>query len=186
MTDFAIHTVDSAPEGARDTLRQVAAGYGFLPNLLGVMAEAPSLLKGYVALSKLFSETSLSSHQQQVVLLAVSRFNDCEYCLAAHGMAARRAGLAPQIVAELLDGRSLSDPDLEALRAFTVSVVESRGFPTLAETESFLAAGYSRANILEVILGVGMKTLSNYTNHIAETPLDDVFRAEATQASQRR
>jgi AhpD family alkylhydroperoxidase len=176
MTEFTVHTVESAPEGAKETLAQVRTSYGFLPNLAGVMAEAPALLKGYVSVFSLFSTSSLSPTQQQIVLLATSRANGCDYCMAAHSLSARRGGLSQEMVEAILNEEPLSDSGLEALRRLTQSIVESRGFPKQLVIEEFLEAGYTRANILEVILGVGLKTLSNYTNHIAEPPLDEVFR----------
>lgn len=175
MTDFSLHTIDSAPDGAKETLGQVEAHYGFVPNLLGMMSESPGLLKGYVTLSKLFAETTLSPLQQQVVLLTVSRFNGCDYCMAAHSMSAKRVGLPQDIIESLRQGVAVSNDNLESLRAFTTAILESRGFPAEDDVERFIEAGYSRANVLDVVLGIGLKLLSNYTNHIVHTPLDSAF-----------
>lgn len=173
------YTIDSAPEAAKDVLRGAKQAYGFVPNLLGVMAGAPALLKAYTALSRLFDETSLGAAERQVVLLTVSYENGCEYCVAAHSVVADMQKVPADVVSAIREHRPIGDPDLEALRRFTATVVRHRGRPTKADVQMFLAAGYKEPQVLEVILGVGMKTLSNYTNNIADTPLDEAF-ARAT------
>ncbi len=178
MSHFQVHDLQTAPEESRAVLEQVRRSFGFIPNLTGVMAEAPTLLEGYLALADLFERTSLSPAERQVVLLSVSAVNACGYCMAAHSLIARNSGLPEQAIEALRQDRPISEVRLEALRRFTAAVVDSRGWPGEAAVESFLGAGYSKANVLEVILGVGMKTLSNYTNHLAATPVDEAFAAE--------
>ncbi len=174
---YTIHSIASAPETSRHVLTDAQRSYGFVPNLLAVMAEAPSLLRAYVDLGVLFDKTSLTPSEQQVVLLTVSYQNDCEYCVAAHTVIAGMQKVPNEVVESIRTGRPIADPKLEALRRFTARVVTSRGMPSPAETRAFLDAGYSRAQALEVVLGIGMKTLSNYTNHIADTPIDEAFAA---------
>lgn len=181
-----VYTRETAPAESRDDLQAVADRYGFVPNLMGVMAGAPSLLKAYLQIGELFSRTSLTPIEQQVVLLTVSASNRCDYCMAAHSVAARMHKVPVLIVRALRDGEPLADARLEALRALTADIVEHRGWPTEPVVAAFLAAGYAHAQLLEVILGVGMKTLSNYTNHIAHTPLDPQFAAEAWSARGRQ
>lgn len=176
---YAIHTVATAPEAARETLAAAGKAYGFVPNLLAVMAEAPALLKAYTIVVGLFDQTSLSASERQVVLLTASYENRCEYCVAAHSVIAGMQKVPQAVVSAIRDGRLIPDAKLEALRAFTAAVVNSRGLPSDADTAAFLAAGYSRTQILEVVLGVGVKTLSNYTNHAADTPLDQAFAPAA-------
>jgi uncharacterized peroxidase-related enzyme len=178
MTTWNLLTLDQAPEASREVLGQVQQKFGFLPNLMGVLAHAPSTLSAYVVLSDLFSRTSLSQVEQQVVLLTVSIQNDCRYCVAAHSVGARMVGVPPDVLADLRSGAPLRDAKLEALRQFTQKMVQSRGWLGEADLQAFAAAGYSRQNVLEVILGVALKTISNYTNHIAGTPLDEAFQAE--------
>lgn len=177
MTTWNLLTPDQAPEGSREVLRQVQQKFGFLPNLMGVLAHAPSALSAYVVLSDLFSRSSLSQVEQQVVLLTVSIQNGCRYCVAAHSVGARMAGVPADILAGLRSGAPLSDAKLEALRQFTRKMVQSRGWLGDADMEAFASAGYSRQNVLDVVLGLAMKTISNYTNHVAGTPLDEAFRA---------
>lgn len=177
MTDFTLHTLETAPSGSLDTLRQVSGRLGFTPNLYAVMAEAPPLLNGYLALSKIFDGTSLTPSERQVVLLAASHVNGCSYCLAAHGTIARMQKVPEAVVAGASAGTAISEPKLEALRALTEALVSTRGNPSTAALDAFFRAGYSRSQLLEVVLGVGLKTLSNYTNHLAHTPVDTAFQA---------
>jgi uncharacterized peroxidase-related enzyme len=176
---YRVHTIDSAPEAARESLTAAAKAYGFLPNLLAVMAEAPALLKAYRALIDIFDETSFTPTERQVVLLATSFENGCEYCVAAHSVIAQMQKVPDEVVQAIRDGAPIADRKLEALRRLTGSIVKSRGWPPVAEIEAFLDAGYTQAQILEVVLGVGAKTLSNYTNHVAATPLDRAFAKAA-------
>lgn len=173
--EFPIHTVDSAPPLASDALRQVASAYGFVPNLMGVMAGAPPLVEAYLAVVAAFEKTTLTPTERQIVLLAASFENECAYCMAAHAAAANMQRIDAAIVKCLREGTPLPDSRLEALRRFVAEVVESRGRPAPATFDQFLEAGYTSAQAMEVVLGVGLKTLSNYTNHLADTPLDRAF-----------
>jgi len=172
---YRVHSIETAPEGARDDLAKACERYGFLPNLLGVMAEAPTLLRGYLGLMRLFEESSLTPTERQIVLLTVSHENVCTYCVAAHSVIAEIQKVPAEVIQAIRDDVPIPDPKLEALRRFARAVVIGRGHPGKAALDGFIAAGYSEANVLEVVLGVGVKTLSNYTNHIAETPLDAAF-----------
>lgn len=176
---YTVHTLESAPETARETLTGAKKALGFVPNLYGIMAEAPALLKAYTTLSRIFDETSFSPTERQVVLLTVSYENGCQYCVAAHSVIADLQKVPAEVVGAIRDGKSISDAKLEALRRFTSAVTRTRGWPSDDDTEAFLNAGYTTAQVLEVVLGVGVKTLSNYTNHITGTPLDSAFAAAA-------
>lgn len=173
---YTVHTAETAAEGAKSTLKAAKEAYGFVPNLLGVMAEAPALLKGYATLSKIFEESSFTPTERQVVLLTTSSENGCAYCMAAHSAVAGIQRVPQDVIQSLRSGDPIADARLEALRRFTEIVVQTRGWPEAADVSAFHAAGYSKAQVLEVVLGVGLKTLSNYANHIAETPLDAAFK----------
>jgi uncharacterized peroxidase-related enzyme len=176
---YPIQTLEAAPEAAKPTLAAAQKGYGFIPNLLGVMANAPALVNAYVTLAKIFDDTSLSPTERQTVLLTTSYENGCAYCMAAHTAIASMQKVPEAVIGALRAGVATPDAKLEALRNFTRAVVTTRGRPADAHLKAFLAAGYGQQQVLEVILGVGLKTLSNYTNHIAETPLDAGFSAVA-------
>lgn len=175
MTDFTIYDENTAPAESRDTLKQVREGFGFIPNVLGIVAESNAALTGYVKLNELVQATSLSPQEQQVVILTVSRTNECHYCVAAHSATAKGAKVDDHVIDAIREGRAPDDARLAALVAFTRTVVDKRGWLEQADIDAFLDAGYTKANIFDVILVAAMKTISNYSNHIAGTPVDEAF-----------
>lgn len=175
MINFTIYTEKTAPAESRSVLDIVQLKYGFIPNLHGVMAESTDLLQGYLSLTRLFSQTTLKDIEKHIVLLSASYENHCEYCMSAHLKIAVKEGVPTEIVECILSGEALTDNKLEALHQFVCKVVATRGFPEEKTIQNLLQSGYTQKNILEVILGIGMKTLSNYTNHIAHTAIDSQF-----------
>lgn len=184
MNTFKLHTLNSAPAGALPILEAAQKGLGFIPNLYAHLAEAPVALEAYKQLGALLEKSSLTPEEQQVVLIAVSIENRCEYCVAAHSFIARNMVKVDGARVDALRGQNeLQDKKLDALVAFTRAVVRERGWVSGGhELIDFLAAGYTQQNALEVVLGVSMKTLSNYANHLTGTPLDAAFASEAWQA----
>lgn len=181
MSIFTIHTTETAPEAARPILKGVAKNYGFIPNLLGALAEAPAALEGYLSLTAIADKSSFSGAETQVAVLAASRVNECDYCMAAHSTIAAMKGVGEDVIEALRDNTPIADPRLEALRRFTGLMVEKRGWADDGEVQAFLAAGFTRQNILDVVLIIAMKTLSNYTNHLARPPVDAAFQPRAWQ-----
>jgi uncharacterized peroxidase-related enzyme len=180
MTKFTIHTVETAPEAARALLQGARNKLGFVPNLYASLAESPAALRAYLTLGDLLGETSFTPTEQQVLALAVSAENQCGYCMAAHSTIARHMVQVPgAIVDALREGRVLDDVRLETLRRFAKAVVRERGEVHGRPLEAFLAAGFSHQQAIEVVLGVAMKTLSNYVNHLFDTPVDTAFKAES-------
>ena len=177
--NFDLHTKETSPRDAVALLEASESAYGWIPNLHAVMAESPALLQAYQQLTKLFGETSLSPIEQQVVLLEISRANACTYCVAAHSVVASMANVSDDVVTAIRDDDPIGDAKLEALRRMTRTLVEKRGLPDDADLQAFADAGYGSGQLFEVILGIGLKTLSNYVNHVADTPLDDAFAAAA-------
>lgn len=183
MAGFKRHTPDTAPDAARPLLRGAKQQLGFVPNLYAHLAEAPAALKAYLNLSDFLGETSLSPTEQQLLALAISAENACGYCMAAHSTMARHMVQVPgDIVDALRDGAELEEPRLEALRRFAVAAVRERGEVRGKPLEAFLDAGYTRQQAIEVMLAVAMKTLSNYSNHLFDTAVDDAFEAESWSA----
>ena len=176
MTTFPLHTPESAPKGSTRNLAKAQRKFGFIPNILSIMADSPATLEGYMSVAGSFQSSSLNPEEQQVVLITTSVHNDCHYCVAAHSTIANQIGVPAATIDSLRDERPLADSKLEALRQFTLDVVQSRGWVGEPAIATFLEAGFQQAQILEVVLGVTQKTLSNYVNHLAKTPLDDSFR----------
>ena len=180
-TGYQVHDPATAPEGSREILEGAKENLGFVPNLYAVFAEAPTALAANSKLGDLFGSSSLTPTEQNVVLLAVSAANSCDYCMAAHTAIANMSKMPQDVIEALRTGKPIADPKLQALRVYVQETVELRGWPTEEARKSFSEAGYTRQNALEVVLGVTMKTLSNYTNHLASTPLDAQFEPYAWQ-----
>lgn len=174
--DLPIYTIETAPEASKAALAQAKTTFGFIPNLEGIFAQAPSLLKGSMALWDLFEATSFTPVEQQVVYLTANYEHECHYCMAAHSGLAKMIGMLAEEIEALRNGKPLSEPKLQALRQFTQRMVEARGWVEERDIEAFLAAGYTQQQVLEVILGIAIKVMHNYTNHIATMPLDKPFQ----------
>lgn len=167
---------DSAPQPARELLEKAEKNHGFIPNILRIMANSPALLEAYMAVSQIFEKTSFSAAEKQTVLLAVSHENECDYCTSAHSAIAKMQGVDDAVIQAIANGDKLPDDKLDALFKFTRTMVQKRGWPSDDDLKAFFDAGYSEAQVQDVIVGIGMKTLSNYNNHIADTPVDEQFK----------
>jgi AhpD family alkylhydroperoxidase len=179
MSNYQVHTKETASPASAELLANAEKAYGFIPNLLGVMAESPALIQAYMAIGKIFEESSFSPTERQVVILTASRFNECRYCMAAHSVVAGMQNIPADIIEAIRNDEPITDTRLEVLRTTVSILVEQRGWLSEEETTAFLAAGYTKAQLLEVIVGISYKTLSNYVNKVAEAPLDDAFAAGA-------
>ena len=169
---FPLHDETTAPEAALDGLATTRKNFGMIPNLEKVMASAPPLLKGYAVLWDLFDQTTLSPIERQVVYMTANYENECDYCIPWHSVLAKKAGLDAKSIEALRTGGPLMDRKFEALRTYARSLIANRGKVSEAELKAFLDAGYSEIQAMEVIIGLAVKVMSNYTNSIAGTPLD--------------
>jgi len=186
MLDYQVHTVETAPEKSQDLMANVAEKMGFVPNILGVFAESPVALKAYLVLSAALAEGTLSNAERQIVLLTASYENECRYCMAAHTTIAAGQKVDKSVVDALREGQPIADPKLEALRAFTREMVVNRGRLSSSDVQKVIDAGYTQAQVLEVVVGVSLKTLTNYSNHIVSPPVDPEFAANEWQHPEKR
>ena len=186
MTSFTLHTIETAPDDSRTQLAVIEKNWKFVPNLHRTLAESPVTLEAYGALFGLVTKSSLTPAEQQVAYLAINVLNECEYCTSGHSALARMAGVAPDVVEALRNAIPIADPRLQALRVFAEAVVTQRGLVGDTAVEEFLAAGFTKAQVLEVIMVVATKTISNYVNHITKTPLDGFMAATKWVAPRNR
>ena len=172
-------TDETATGEAKEIIESTKAQLGFVPNMYRTMANSQGYLSTYIHGYKAFRESSgFTPQEQEVIFLVLSRENGCDYCIAAHSMIADKvAKFKPEQLAAVRAGQILADEKLQALSVFTSRVFESRGLISKSEAAAFLEAGYSETQILEVILAISVKTLSNYSNHIFHTDLDEAFSA---------
>ena len=168
---------DAAPK-AKELLCDVKVGMGFIPNMYSAMANSSILFDTYIHGYKLFrDESSFNAVEQEVIFLAISRENGCSYCMAAHSFVADNISKVPVEVTDAIrNDKVIADAKLAALVLFSRTMVNKRGLPTKDDVSQFLAAGYTEHQILEIILAISTKTISNYANHLFHTELDDVFK----------
>ncbi len=167
---------ESANDEVKELMFNVESQFGFIPNLIKVFATSPATLKAYLTLGSLLEETLFTAEEQQIILLTVSRDNRHDYCMAVHSMiSAKIIQMDFEKLNAIRQGKPVDDEKHRALIEFTETVVNERGYADQNVVKKFIAAGYSDQHVLEVILGVTMKTLSNYINHIADTPIDSQF-----------
>ena len=181
MTEFEIHTAQSAPDRSKTLLEQTKAAFGVVPNLHAVMAEAPGLLEGYLVLHRLFLESSFTDEEKTVVWQSINVEHDCHYCVPSHTGIAKRMGVDVSVSDALRNETPLPTPRLEALRRFTLQMVRERGSAGDRQVEAFLAAGFTSRQVLEVVLAISQKVMSNYTNKLANTPIEPYFEQFAWQ-----
>ncbi|MFP4673185.1 MAG: carboxymuconolactone decarboxylase family protein [Opitutales bacterium] len=142
------------------------------------MAESPAALSAYVQVNGILEEhAALDAKERQIVMLAVSEANACDYCMAAHSKVAEMSGVEEAAIQALREGREPDDEKMKALVRFAKSTLEHRGWAPEADQRAFFDAGYTNRHVLDVITILALKTLSNYTNHLAQTPLDEPFKA---------
>lgn len=176
MSSFHIHDVDSAPKDSKPLLKGSLKEFGMIPNLHGVLAEAPGILEAYQLLHGLFTNSSFNAEELTVVWQSINVEHGCSYCVPAHSMIAQSMKVDHDLIEALRDKAPLPNEKLQVLQDTTLSIVRKRGHISHEEIAAFYAAGFNRRQLLEIILGLSQKIISNYTNHIAKTPLDDAFK----------
>ena len=184
MSVFTNHTPETAPNGASEVLAQVKERYGFIPNLAGYLAESPTTLEALLAMANAYDGSSLTPQEQQVVQLTVSLLNGCSYCKTAHTALSRKSEISSDDLKALLAFEPMPNKRLGEIRDFVRLLHERRGHVTENETLSFIDSGFTRAQVFEIVLGLAIKTLTNYANHLAGATPNPEFIAmvEAVEA----
>ena len=173
VAPFPLMDENYAPDKSIPFLAKAKATFGLIPNIEKVMAQAPSLLASYMYAWDEFNETSLSEVERQIVYQTANFENNCQYCTPWHTILSEKSGMAEQDVESLRCGSSLLDQKHESLRIFTRDLVRTKGSIEPCVLKAFFDGGYGEQQAMEVILGLSIKTMNNYTNSIAQTPLDD-------------
>ena len=175
---FPVHSIESAPAASQPILQSVKGTLGFVPNLFGTLSDSPAALEAYATLAGIFDKTSLTPTERTIVLITASIQNECGYCVPAHTLVGKSLlNVEGSIIEAARNDRPISDPKLEALRNFVKQIGETKGDVGSDRLGAFLKAGYTRQQALEVVVGLGLKTLSNYTNRLVDQPLDDELAA---------
>ncbi len=174
-------SLETAEGRTKEALLAGKKSAGGIPNMYAGMANSPALLDTYLHGYELFrKESGFTPAEQELVFLSIARVNECTYCVAAHSFIAGAVSKTPaQAVQAVRDDQPVADAKLAALNKFTQTMVSSRGKPTPEQLAAFLNAGYTEKNVLEIILAIAVKTISNYSNHVFHTQVDDMFKAQA-------
>lgn len=179
MSKYEVHTIETAPEASRPLFRNLHDALGMIPNLAAAMAESPELLKGFLTLRSIFYGGSFTAAEVQVLALTNAFENGCSYCMALHTSLAVKAGLPQEAIGALRAGRPPQDTRLGALSEFSRTLVKHRGHVSGDDLERFTAAGYTKRQALEAVLGVAVSILPNFAHHLTHSPLDDAFGEHA-------
>ena len=178
--NYNVKTIENAPANSKPVLEASKKAYGFVPNLLGTMANHPALLKNYwEGSATLDANSTLTGQEQQVAYLAASYVNNCHYCMAAHTSIGQMHKIDQDILDALRTGTEIPNAKLEALSQYVKATTISRGRVSQDDIDAFLAAGYAQENVLEVITIVSLKVMTNYINFVAQTKVDSAFEPNA-------
>ena len=172
INGFTLHDTKTAPAASAEILNGVQKSWGFVPNLHRVLAQSPAALEAYSTLWGIAEKTSFTPQERNIVYLAIIYENECTYCMAGHTNLSRMAKAAPEAISAVREGRPIADAKLEALRQFAAKVTRQRGVVSQANVAAFKAADYDNQSVLDVLVLAATKLISNYTNHLAETPND--------------
>lgn len=174
MSQFPIHTIETAPEAAKEALKAVQNVNGFIPNLIGVLANAPTALETYRTVGGINGRNSLTAVEREVVQITAAVVNGCGFCVAGHTkIALKLLKLEEALVNQIRStARIQQDAKLDALARFTLTVILQKAKLTQAQQQAFYDAGYTKENALDVVLGVSLATLCNYANNLADTPIN--------------
>jgi alkylhydroperoxidase family enzyme len=176
MTTFPVHTMESAPAASKASLQQLQSAFGMVPNLLGAMATSPVLIASLVGLFGKVHGSSFSEPQVQIVLLTDAVTNRSAWAVAFHSTLALREGIAPEDVDAIREGRLPKDAKFAALSGLARALIQKRGHLDDGEIDRFLAAGFGKDHLLEVIAAVAASTITNYAGNITKPPVDGPFR----------
>jgi uncharacterized peroxidase-related enzyme len=170
---------ETAVEQARLLLQTAKRQNGMIPNMYLFMANVPGLLSTYMHGYEMFrKESGFTPAEQEVVFLTISHENECAYCMAAHSVLADMKSNVPRDVTEAIrTGNVIADARLRALSEMARAMLVKQGKPDPEDVSQFISAGFTEKHILGIVLAIAVKTISNYSNHLFDMPLDAVFQA---------
>jgi uncharacterized peroxidase-related enzyme len=179
MSRFPVHTVETAPAAARRAMAASEKHLGYLPSAVAMMATAPQVLDGFLKISAIFESTTLDPLAREVLVMTVVTRNGCHLCVANHTAKLAKLDADPELVEALREQKPLAEARLEAIRVFTLDVLETAGAVSDESLRDFQLHGYTRQNALEVVLGIAAYTLSTFANRMTGAPIDAQLAAFA-------
>lgn len=176
INSFKLHDTATAPVASAEILDGVQKAWSFVPNLHRILAESPAALEAYTILWGIAEKTGFTPQERNIAYLAIIYENECTYCMAGHTNLSRMAKVDPADIAAVRENRPIANAKLEGLRQFAAKVTRQRGAVGEADVAAFKAAGYDNRAVLDVLVLAATKLISNYTNHLAETPNDSFMK----------
>lgn len=176
INGFKMLDAATAPAASAAILNNVQEAWGFVPNLHRILAESPAALEAYSTLWGIAEKTGFTPQERNLVYLAIIYENECTYCMAGHTNLSRMAKVPDAAISAAREGRPIADPKLEALHQFAAKVTRQRGVVSEADVAAFKGAGYDNRAVLDVLVLAATKLISNYTNHLADTPNDSFMK----------
>jgi len=170
MTTFNVPTREEVTENNQAIFDNLKKGLGFVPNIYATYAYSETALGDYLALQN--RKSTLSTKEREVINLVVSQINDCRYCQSAHTAIGKMNGFSDEQILEIRSGSAPFDSKLDALAKFVKSVTINRGKPDANTVEEFFAAGYNKANLVDVVIVIGDKMMTNFLHGITQIPID--------------
>lgn len=179
MTAFPVHNIESAPEGSRPAMQQLQSAFGMIPNLIGAIATSPVLINSLVGLFGKVHGASFTEAQVQTLLLTDAVTNGSTWAVAFHTTLALKEGIDPADVQAIREGRLPKDSKFAALSGLAKTMIEKRGRLNDEDINRFLAAGFGKDHLLEVIAAVAASTITNYAGSITKPRVEAPFEAHA-------
>ncbi len=180
MNNLKPLTLENAPEASKPLIEGIQKTYGFVPNLMATFANSPAVLEGYLAMDAAWSKSSLSPSERQLILLTVSVQNACGYCTAAHSTILKQMmKVDPETVRAIREKRTTGNAKQDALVGFVMELVSERGHVSGSTKKRFFFFFYTPVHMMEVLIGLALKTVSNTLDHLNPVELDAGFKAEA-------
>ncbi|MEJ2854304.1 MULTISPECIES: carboxymuconolactone decarboxylase family protein [unclassified Saccharothrix] len=176
---FTRHTADTAPAASQRLMEATTKKLGYLPAAVGLMATSPHLLEGFVKVNALFEQTTLDPLAREVLIMTVAGRNGCHLCVAMHTARLHALNADQAVITALREGKPLEDKRLDAVRQFTTEVIETAGAVSPEALAAFTAQGFTHQNALEVVMGIGVYTMSTLANRLTDAPIDEQLAAFA-------
>jgi uncharacterized peroxidase-related enzyme len=176
INGFMLHEMANAPAALVTILNAVQRAWGFVPHLHRVLAKRPAALEAYSTLWGITEKTGFTAQERNITFLAIIYENECTHCMAGHTNLSRMAKVDPEVIAAIRENRPIADAKLEALRPFAGKVTRERGAVSETDVTAFKAAGYDNRAVLDLLVLAATKLISNYTNHLAQTPNDSFMK----------
>jgi uncharacterized peroxidase-related enzyme len=172
MASFTVPTRDQVSTQNQQLFDTLQKGLGFVPNLYATFGLSDNGLGAYLAFQQSQTKGAFKAKEREAINLVVSQVNRCVYCLAAHTALGKMNGFTDQQILQLRAGHADFDPKLDALVKLAQAITETKGHPATDLVDAYIAAGYAQSSVVDLVLMVGDKIMSNYLHSITAIPVD--------------